>query len=298
LDLIYMLPCGAAMLASAWSASPLGRRGGAALGLALASLLFPAAGAGVFAGLALAVAPKGELRWGVAVPAVLLALFQLRLAYGPALPGQSGFWASLACLVLVVAAAQQLLGAEDGEAAGSALARGQAAWLAFGFLSPVPLGWSGGLLLLWQQPLLRLPLARVLAQSPGRVLLAGGLFLGLAGGPPFSAFNAYFQLLAPLMTESAAVASMQARLYTSTGLLAVVAILALLYQTGAFGYFYWSRVLPAATDSGSAGLTPLPQPWAWAALGLSLAWGIAEHFGGPGRYALETLRNLHALPPS
>lgn len=294
----YLWPSLAALLISGLGARPLGRWGLVSLTAACASLLLPPLAAAALAVAALLGAPKGEGRWGYGAAALLLALFRVRVLYFMVLPAQLGFWASLLCLVAVIAASQQLLAAEDGEGAALALARGQAAWLAFGWSAAVPLGWSGALLLLWQQPLLRLPLARVLVQSPGRVLLAGGLFLGLAGGPPLSAFNAYFQVLAPLMTEGAAVATMQARLYSSTGLLAVVAILALLYQTGAFGYFYWSRVLPVATASDALGLRPLPQPWAWAALGLSLAWGLAEHFGGPGRVAYEALRSINALPPS
>jgi len=294
----FLLPGLAVMLVSALAARPLGRRGAGALALACSSLVAPPVAALPLAFGALIMADQQDMRWSLGAPALLLALFRLRLEFWPTLPVTGGFWASLACLVAVMTASQQLLAAEDGEGAALALARGQVAWLAFGFLAQVPLGWSGALLLFWQQPLLRLPLQRVLVQAPGRVVLAGGLLLALAGGPPFGGFNAYFQLLAPLMTEGAAVATMQASLFTGNGLLAVVAILALLYQTGAFGYFYWSRVLPSATDSEAAGLRPLPQPHAWMALGLSLAWGLAEHFGGPGRLALEALRNLHALPPS
>lgn len=292
----YLWPLLAVLLLAGVAARPLGARGALALLSACLSLALPPWAALALALAALALAAPGSARWGFGAPAILLALFRLRLAYAPVIPAQAGFWSSLACLVAVMAASQQLLAAEDGEGASLALSRGQAAWIAFGLLAPVPLGWSGALLLLWQQPILTLPLQRVLVHSPGRVVLAGGLFLALAGGPPFGAFNAYFQLLAPLMTESASVATMQARLYTSTGLLAVVAILALLYQTGAFGYFYWSRVLPSATESEAAGLRPLPQTLAWAALGLSLAWGLGEHFHGPGRWALEALRDLHALP--
>jgi hypothetical protein len=269
----------------------------AALALSLLSPFLPPLAAVTVAALALAVQPKGAQRWGAPVAAVLLALLRLRMAYLPVFSGDMAFWGGLLALVGVMAASQQLLAALDGEAAGRALARGQVAWVLFGILSPAPLGWSGALLLLWQQALLRQPLARVLEQAPGRVVLAGGLFLGLAGGPPLGAFNAYFQLLAPLMTESATVATMQAKLFTGTGLLAVLAILALLYQTGAFGYFYWARVLPAAPEAGS-GSRPLPQPWAWYCLGLSLVWGVAEHWGGPGRLALHALQAVGAIPNS
>jgi hypothetical protein len=239
-------------------------------------------------------------RWSVAAAALFLALLRARIQWLPVLAPKMAFWAGLLALILVMAAGQPLLAAEDGEAAGQALARGQAAWLLFGLCAPAPLGWSGALLLLWQQPLLRQPLAAVLDQAPGRVILAALLFLGLAGGPLLSGFNAYFQLLAPLMTESAAVQSMQAKLFSGTGLLAVLAILALLYQTGAFGYFYWSRVLPSAPSkvAGTAHWRPVPMPWAWACAGLSLAWGLAEHWGGPGRLAFWALQSLHAFPPS
>lgn len=288
----WWLPSGLALAASAAWGGLAGGRERAALGLALGSLLLPPLAASALALAALAAAP-GPRRWDAAVPALLLALFRLRLAWMPVFPGSMGFWAALLALVLVMAAAVRLLAAEDGEEAALALASGQAAWLLFGFLSPAPLGWSGALLLLWLQPLLRLPLARVLDQSPGAVVLAGCLFLGLAGGPPLGAFNAYFQVLAPLMTEGAAVTTMQARLFTGTGLLAALAILALLYQTGAFGYFYWSRVLPA-----SAAGRPLAQPAAWTALALALAWGLAEHWGGPGRLAYHALRAVGAVPHS
>lgn len=236
--------------------------------------------------------------WVLWTPLTLLGLWLLRTQFQPLRP-DLGFGLSLLALVLVIAASQGLLAAEDAGQAAVALARGQAAWLLFGFAAAVPLGWSGAFLLLWQQALLLHPLSRALDRAPGRVILVAGLFLGLSGAPPFSGFNAYFQLLAPYMTEGAAVTTMQAKLFSGTGLLAVLAILALLYQTGSFGYFYWSRVLPSAParTEGQARLRPVPQPWAWAALLLSLVWGLAEHWGLPGRIAFFALRSLGAIPP-
>jgi hypothetical protein len=295
----WLLPNVAALLGmTAWSPA-MGSKDRAAVSLALASLALPVPGALAVSAAALALArPSG--RWSASGAALVLALLRARSAYLPTAPERMLFWGALLPLVLVMASSQALLAAEDADDAGRALARGQAAWLLFGLLSPAPLGWSGALLLLWQQPLLRQPLSAVLDRAPGRVFLAGLLFLGLAGGPLLSGFNAYFQLLAPFMTEGALVQTMQAKLYTGTGLIAVLATLALLYQTGAFGYFYWSRVLPAAPSeaAGTAHWRPVPMPWAWACLGLSLAWGLAEHWGGPGRLALLALESLHALPLS
>lgn len=295
----WLLPNAVALLGmAAWSPAA-GSRDRAALLLAVASLALPVPWA-LSAALAAVALARPSSRWAAAGASLLLALLRARIAYLPAPPERMLFWGAVLALVLVIASSQGLLAAEDSDDAGRALARGQAAWLLFGLLSPAPLGWSGALLLLWQQPVLRLPLGAVLERAPGRVFLAGLLFLGLAGGPLLSGFNAYFQLLAPFMTEGATVQTMQAKLYTGTGLLAVLAILALLYQTGAFGYFYWSRVLPAAPSeaAGTAHWRPVPMPWAWACLGLSLIWGLAEHWGGPGRLALLALESLHALPVS
>lgn len=275
------------------------RQGAVSLLLAAGSLWLPVPLAVVAALAALALAPRQQ-RWDAPLMAALIALFRLRLQWLPQFPGSMGTWAGMIALVLVIAASQQLLAAESGEEAATALARGQAAWLLFGFLSPEPLGWSGALLILWQQGLVRLPLALVLEESPGRIVLAGLLFLAMAGGPPFGTFNAYFQVLAPLMTVGAAVTSMQAKLFSGTSLLAVLAILALLYQTGSFGYFYWSRVLPAdpAPGAPSEGWRPVPQRWAWVCVFFGIAWGVAEHFGGPGRLAAYALQALGAIPNS
>lgn len=295
----WTLPiAGAMLLVTLWRGWQ-GRRAAGLLCVALLSLWLPTPLAAAAAVAALLLAP-GAQRWDAPLMASMAALLRLRLQWLPQFPGSMGTWVGIAALVLVIAASQQLLAAESGEEASAALARGQAAWLLFGFLSPAPLGWSGALLILWQQGLVRQPLAVALEESPGRIVLVGLLFLALAGGPPFGVFNAYFQVLAPLMTVGAAVTSMQAKLFSGTGLLAVLAILALLYQTGSFGYFYWSRVLPAAPAPGapSEGWRPVPQPWAWTCVFLGIAWGVAEHFGGPGRLAAHALQALGAIPNS
>jgi hypothetical protein len=284
----------------AWLGAPPAREPFAMAGrlLALLALALPVELAWACAAGALWLTRRDAGRWDLAWPIALVVLLRARLRYMPVFPESMGFWAGLLALLGVMGASQQLLAAEDADAAGLSLARGQAAWMLFAFLAPAPLAWSGGLLLLWQQPLLRQPLARVLVEAPGRAILAGLLFLGLAGGPLLSAFNAYFQVLAPFMTEAAVVPDMQAKLFSSKGLLAVVAILALLYQTGSFGYFYWSRVLPAVPQEGtmSASWRPVPQPWAWVCLALSSLWGLAEHWSLPGSVALAALRALDAFP--
>ena len=87
-------------------------------------------------------------------------------------------------------------------------------------------------------------------------------------------------------------------LFSGAGLLAAVAMLAVLVQTSAFGYFYWSRILPGAQlDEPPVPLPLAARFWPWLALALSLAWGLQAQ--AVGQAALAALQSIGvSLPPS
>ena len=228
----------------------------------------------------------------LALPLILGTLLRARLAWFPVLPDKMVFWAGLLALVVACVAGQGVMASEKVQGRTRALLAGQAAWAFFGLITGTvasPLAWTGLLSLVWQQPLLRQPLSRVLrsqAQAPWSTAL---LFLGLGGCLGLSAFSAYFQLFVPLMGQGEGVGSMQAQLFSGAGLLAAVAMLAVLVQTCAFGYFYWLQVLPANPE-GSPPRLWLERVLPWLALALSVAWGL--HAADVSRAALGALRAL------
>lgn len=204
---------------------------------------------------------------GLLLPMALLLAWRTRYAYFPeALPGTMGSWAGLASLVALMLAYPALAFAEQPEDALGPLAWGQAGWVLLALCLPGPAPSVGALGLILQQALLRSPLdlaLRVGAKpAPWIVLLA---LLGLAGAPPFGAFSAFFHAFIPLMGVGDGVGSMSAKLFSGPGLLAAVCVLALVYQSAAFGYFYWQRVLRQGPEG-----KPVPL----LALGLALALSV------------------------
>jgi hypothetical protein len=296
----WALPLSLALAASAWQLWPAAnpRLAAGSLALALASAWAGNAGAAfvlALSCLALGWQVKPAWNWSgaVAAPALLLGLLRLRIEFMPVLPEKMAFWAGLLALIGAATAAQGLLVSEDGEGAGKALAAGQLAWAAFGLVTgsaAAPLAWTGLLSLLWQQPLLRLPLSSALRGRAGSRVALALLLLGLGGCLGLSAFSAYFQLFVPLMGQGEGVGDMHAKLFSGAGLLAAVAMLAVLVQTAAFGYFYWLQVLPPAEAPR------LRRPWLWLALGLSLAWGFQAN--KVGEAAWSALRAAGIPSPS
>jgi hypothetical protein len=292
-------PLCAALALGAWQVWPRAQ-GSLALGslaLALLSAWMPPAGLALAcAGLALYLGAQLEERWdwlgAVGLPLLFAGLLRARLAWLPVLPGEMAFWAGLLALVAVCIACQGLLVSQELAGAQRSLLASQTAWCAFALVtgSPqVPIAFVGLLGLLWQQALLRLPLQAVLRRQPPPAVLTAFLFLGLGGCLGLSGFSAYFQLFIPLMGQGDGVATMQAKLFSGAGLLAAVAMLAVLVQTCAFGYFYWLQVLPQTQAEDPR--PPWPQRvWPWVALGLSLAWGL-HHYP----VSQQAIQALHAI---
>jgi hypothetical protein len=230
-------------------------------------------------GLGSRLVERGLWFGAVGLSAVFAALLRARLLWLPVLPGSMAFWAGLLALVAVCIASQGLLVAQTHLGAQRALLGGQAAWCLFALLTGDPghpIAWIGLLGLLWQQPLLCLPLEDLLQCDPPPALATALLFLGVGGCLGLSGFSAYFQLLVPLMGQGEGVANMTAKLFSGAGLLAAVAMLAVLVQTCAFGYFYWLHVLQRSQER-ALGLGWRQRVWPWVTLGLSLAWGFI-HF--------------------
>lgn len=186
------------------------------------------------------------------------------------------FWAPCLAMLAGLPAWGRLLLARDGRGAGQALAWGQASWLALALFQPSGAAQIGGLNLLLWQVLLRQPLQRLLEEEGSRrpwTLLLG--LLALVGAPPFALMSAYFYLFVPFMSSAAAVHDMHSRLFTASGLLAGLATLCVVYQTGALGYFYWSRILNAerAAPLGRRGALLV---WTGLALAVLAGWRRAE----------------------
>jgi hypothetical protein len=294
-----------ALLLTAGQAWPAQGRARALLALALAFGSAWAGSAGLALGLAVASVasawPRRPYALALGLPVLLLALLRARLAWLPVLPGDLAFWAGLLALVVVCLAGQGVVAAQTPEGLSLALGVGQAGWACFGLVtgSPaVPVAWMGLLGLLWQQALLRQPLESALRNPAPPVWSTALLFLGLGGCLGFSGFSAYFQLFIPLMAQGDGVADMHAHLFSGAGLLAAVAMLAVLVQTSAFGYFYWLRVLPQAPmEAPAAPVSWATKFWPWLALGLSLAWGLQAQ--AMGQLALAALQSIGvSLPPS
>lgn len=252
----------------------------------------------VLALLALGAAWQADRRYALEallLPLALGTLLRVRAAWMPALPEKMVFWAGLLALVAACLAGQGVIASESAQGRLRALLAGQAAWGFFGLVtgSPLaPLAWTGLLSLLWQQPLLRLPLGRALEQDAPPPWSTALMFLGLGGCLGLSGFSAYFQLFVPLMGQGEGVGTMQAKLFSGAGLLAAVAMLAVLVQTCAFGYFYWLQVLPKSAEDRVRGdrIAPvLP----WAALAVSLYW--AFHSQAVSGVALRALQAIGAI---
>jgi hypothetical protein len=267
------------------------------LSLALLSAWAPSSGPALALALgALALGAKLEERWvwlgAVGLPLLFAALLRVRLSYLPILPGEMAFWAGLLALTAVCIASQGILVSDDTAGVQRSLLASQAAWCSFALVtgsSSAPIAFVGLLGLLWQQALLRLPLQAALQRQPPPAFLSALLFLGLGGCLGLSGFSAYFQLFIPLMGQGDGVATMQAKLFSGAGLLAAVAMLAVLVQTCAFGYFYWLHVLPR-TQEEEAPLSWQARVWPWVALALSLAWGL-RHYA----VSQQAIQALHAI---
>ena len=233
------------------------------------------------------------------LPLLLGSLLRARLAWYPVLPAKMAFWAGLLALVAACLAGQGVIASGSAKGRIRSLLGGQLAWALFGLVTgsaAAPLAWTGLLSLAWQQPLLRLPLSQSLKGPSPPPWSTALLFLGLGGCLGLSGFSAYFQLFVPLMGQGEGVGSMQAPLFSGAGLLAAVAMLAVLVQTCAFGYFYWLQVLPQSPEDAP------PADWSerllpWAALAASLAWGF--HAQTVSRAALGALQavDLNSLLP-
>jgi hypothetical protein len=240
----------------------------------------------------------GSWLGAVGMPLLFAALLRARLAWLPGLPGNMAFWTGLAALVAVCMASQGLLVSQTFVGVHRALLGGQTAWCSFALVTgsaQAPSAFVGLLILLWQQALLRVSLEKLLQRDPPPALSVALLFLGLGGCLGLSAFSGYFQLFIPLMSQGDGVATMQAKLFSGAGLLAAVAMLAVLVQTCAFGYFYWLQVLARAQEE--APRLPWQQRfWPWAILAVSLAWGL-HHFP-VSRQALEALQAIGLSFPS
>lgn len=201
---------------------------------------------------------------------MFLGLLFLRLRYLPVFPEGMAFWAPVLVLVLGMGAWPGLLASQDGRSAGRAIALGQSSWLALALVLPVGAATVGALNFLVWQVVVRQSLQRLLeAEGSSRPWLLLAAFLVLAGAPLSALFSAYFFLLAPFMSVGDGVASMHARLFTGTGLLAGVATLAVVYQTGALSYFYWTRVFDAERTPPRTRRTAV---LLWVGLALA-AWG-------------------------
>lgn len=113
-------------------------------------------------------------------------------------------------------------------------------------------------------------------------------FLALVGCLPFASFGAYVLVFKPLASPDA-VTSMTQKLFSQAGLWAAIMLLSVVYQSGALGYFYWSRVMGAPSEARK-----------WNAASRLLAGGIAilalaAVFQGLYAWGLQaTLRGLGA----
>ncbi len=198
----------------------------------------------------------GQAGWtlfsGMVLPQTLLLLWRTRYSHFPdSLPGDMGLWIGLVLVIVLSLVYPALAFAQERNDALGPLAWSQTGWFLLALCLPGPAPALGALNLTLQQLLLRLPLDLSLrhgASASRWVVLAA--LLGLLGSPPFGVFSAYFHIFIPIMGVGDGVGNMRAKLFSGPGLLSAVCVLALVYQSAAFGYFYWQRILRSADSQG------------------------------------------------